>query len=161
MMSEALKRLRERLTPEKIEELRNKRIKSIKSMSSEFQLGEYVGMYIVDQLPTLSTDLERSKNVIQVFEEDSTKLHEIEKKRDNWEEYNAFQKYLNKKYLPKKCECYVSALNILDEAEFKGGLTVSLWDSDICSYDLDPENINIRYDEACYFTIIELVFKED
>jgi hypothetical protein len=161
IMGEHIKRLKERLTPEKIEELRNERIKNIKSMSSEFQLGKFAGEHIVDQLPTLSVYITRSNNVIQVSEEDRVKFHEVYENEHNWQEFQSFQKYLNKKYIPKECQCYVPALNILDEAEFKEGLIVSLWNSDICSYDLSPENINIRYDEGYYFTIIELFFKED
>jgi hypothetical protein len=48
-------------------------------------------------------------------------------------------------------------LNIKNENEFKDGLKFALWDCDMCSYNIEPENIKIYDDEDMYFTIIEFV----
>ena len=44
--------------------------------------------------------------------------------------------------------------------EFKKGLSYSLWDCDICSYNIEPENIKIYDDEEVRFTIVELKLGE-
>ena len=61
-----------------------------------------------------------------------------------------------KKYLPNPLQCYLSSLNITNMEEFKDGLMTSLWDSDVCNYNIDPDNIKIYDDDDMYFTIIEL-----
>jgi hypothetical protein len=44
-----------RLTPEEMEKIKQERISYVKSLTSEFQLGLYVGEHIVNRfLPTLS-----------------------------------------------------------------------------------------------------------
>jgi len=63
---------------------------------------------------------------------------------------------LERKYLPNPLECYMSLLNVQHMDEFKKGLRFALWDCDMCSYNIEPENIKIYDDEQGMFTIIEL-----
>ena len=72
MRSKVAERMLKKLTPEKREKMRIERIERNKSQSLESQLGYFVGEYIVHRnLPTLSTNLMRSRKVIQVSEEDA------------------------------------------------------------------------------------------
>jgi hypothetical protein len=64
---------------------------------------------------------------------------------------------LEKKYLPNPLICHLDLLNIKNENEFKDGLKFALWDCDMCSYNIEPENIKIYDEEDMYFTIIEFV----
>ncbi len=147
--------------------------KYLDEISMDYQLGYYVGEHIVNRyLPTLSTDMIQSRNVIKVSEED-----EIENKRlDNewfkttrynddwdgegdedkqkWELYKQHNKMLEQKYLPKKLDCHLRLLKINDEKEFKEGLRSSLWDCDMCSYNIEIENIKIEYEMEFGYTII-------
>jgi hypothetical protein len=79
--------------------------------------------------------------------------------KEKWELFHQHNKMLERKYLPNPLECFIDLLNILNIDEFKKGLRVALWDCDMCSYNIEPENIKIYEDENAMFTIIE--FKLD
>ena len=60
------------ITPEEVEKMKQKRIEQKNKLTLEYQLGYYVGLEIVHRyLPTLSTDMLQTRNVIEVSEEDS------------------------------------------------------------------------------------------
>jgi hypothetical protein len=64
MKSKTFDDLLKSITPEMEEKWKQDRIKEVKSLTTEQQLGFYVGIYIVDRyLPTLSTDGLHSRNV--------------------------------------------------------------------------------------------------
>jgi hypothetical protein len=172
MKNKTIEKIFNRLTPEKREELKQKRLDHKQSLSAEFQFGYYVGEYIVNNyLPTLSTDHITSKNVIQISKEDTEEYNKLFEAWRNATEYgkdpntiNAEEKWnkhitnihkLKNKYLPNPLKCFIPILNIQNETEFKQGLINSLWNCDICSYNIDPENIKIYDDENFHFTIIE------
>jgi hypothetical protein len=129
-------------------------------LTANYQLGWYVGLYIISNyLPTLSTDYILSRNVVQVSYDDTTEFTKLqEEAREDNEAFlrlRDLDKQLHKKYLPETLVCNLDLLNIENEEEFKKGLYDVLMDSDICSYNIQPENIKI-YDDANYFyTIIE------
>ncbi len=171
-----LKKILDRIdTPEFKQKMKEKRDAYKKSLTLEFQLGRLIGEKIVDRyLPILSTDLGRSKNLIQVDEADTlehTRLHDewfsTTKYGNNWnslaengdfEKWNVFRDYahiLTKKYLPSPLVCHVDLINVDNLDELKRGIISSLCDSDICSYDVTNEKIKI-YDDESYFTVIEL-----
>lgn len=170
MKSDVVKKLMDELTPEKMVEMKQKRIERKKTILCEWQFGYFVGEKIVHCfLPTLSIDAMPSTNVISVSEEDTKEYEKLKAKwfnlknnkqlKDSEEEWNSllrFNKILRDKYLPNPLLCYLEPLNIIDEKEFKKGLITSLWNSDICHYDITPENIKIYDDEDIFFTIIEL-----
>ena len=157
-------------TPEEREEWRKKRLERIKSLTAEYQLGLFVGEYIVDRfLPTVSTDMIKSKHVIQVSEEDTARhtaihkaLHDrfgynsIDDESQEWKDWLAINRELEAKYLPHKLECYVRILNIIDEKEFKTGIMHSLWDCDMCCYKCGIDEIEISQDDNLFFTNINL-----
>lgn len=165
--SKVLDRLLKKLTPEKLEKMKQVRLEEKNKLTTEWQLGYYVGEDIVNKyLPTLSVEF-GTRTCMEVSVEDSIEYTRIEQewynknkhgKNDSDEEWNSYQQYRNvlkKKYLPKTLLCHMKLLNIIDLTEFKKGLIWSLWDSDHCNYNLDAEKIKIYDDENLYFTIIE------
>lgn len=145
-------------------------------LSSDFQLGYNTGDYIIkNYLPTLSTDMIKSNRIINVSEEDilenkrlDNEWYKTTKHGGNWDGINEngdiekwnllyqHNKMLEKKYLPNPLICDVGILNIQNINEFKRGLNISLWDCDICSYSIKPENIKIYNNKNSNSTIIEL-----
>lgn len=171
--SNVLDRLLKKLTTEKLEKMKQKRIEEKNKLTSEFQFGFYVGEDIVNRfLPSISVE-PGTRVQIEVSEEDSSEYTRIEKEwydkykegysktagvdeeNEEWNNYQKYREFLKKKYLPNPLVCHMSPLNILDLEEFKKGLIWSLWDSDHCNYCLEPDKIKIYDDEELYFTIIE------
>jgi hypothetical protein len=165
--------LLESITPEMEKNWKQQRIERKNNLTSEYQLGYYVGEYIVIRfLPTLSTDMIQSRRVITVSDEDSEENKRLDSEwfnsnraneegsKDKWDLFYQHNKMLEKKYLPNPLICHLGTLNILNMDEFKKGLSYSLWDCDICSYNIEPENIKIYDDEDVRFTIVELKLGE-
>ena len=128
--------LLESITPEMEKNWKQRRIETKNSLTSEYQLGYYVGEYIVSRfLPTLSTDIIQSRRVINVSEEDTeenkrldsewvnTKRPNEEGSKDKWDLFYRHNKMLEKKYLPNPLICHLGTLNILNMDEFKKGLS--------------------------------------
>lgn len=170
-----IRKLMEELTPEKLEEMKQERIEHKNSLTLDYQLGVYVGFEIINRfLPTLSTDMIQSRVVIDVSNEDTDENDRLDTEwyettryggkwdgvtengdKTKWDLYHNHNKMLEKKYLPHKMICHLGVLNIQNMDEFKSGLRTSLWDCDMCSYNIEPENIKIYDDEDVRFTIIE------
>jgi len=165
------------ITPEMREKRKQEKIERKKNISTGFQLGYYVGLEIVNHfLPTLSTDMLQSRRVIEVSEEDALENERLNTEwyvttrhggewngvdengdKEKWELYLQHNKMLDRKYLPNPLKCHMGLLNIKNMDEFKKGLRFALWDCDMCSYNIEPENIKIYDDEDMDFTIIEFV----
>lgn len=143
----------------------------MKKVSIESQLGYYVGEYIYHRfLPTISTDSLLSRIVIPVSEEETIenkrletewfksghKNRELNGDPELWKAYHAHNIMLQNKYLPHVLICNIPQIEVDNLEDFKRGLIASLWDTDLCSYSLKPENIKIENDEK-YFTTIELL----
>lgn len=175
MVMSKLTKIMKELTPEKMEEIRLEQIKENKGLSVEYQLGDYIGEYIIfHYLPTLNIDIIKSRNVIKVSKNEKLKISELEKKwtetfnlnpKDNnflkgdselWIEYSKFYNFLAEKYLPKVLKCRIHPLNVENMAELKRGIIDKLWGCDICLYNLEPENIKIYDDEYGFYSIVEL-----
>ena len=158
-------------------EYKQKRIdenyKHLEELTIDYELGYFVGEHIVNRyLPTLSTDILQSNTVIKVSEEDSVENNRLDKEwysttryqknydgendgnKEKWELYKQHNKMLEQKYLPKKLDCHLRLLKINNEKEFKEGLRSSLWDCDMCSYNIEIENIKIENEMEMGFTII-------
>ena len=173
--SKILSDLLKSITPEMEEKWKQERMNYKKSLSIEYQLGYYVGLEIVHRyLPTLSTDMIQSNYVIEVSQMDSEENKRLEVewftttkhggewdgKSDNgnkerWDDLFDHNKMLEVKYLPHTLTCHMDVLNINDMKQFKEGIRTSLWDCDMCSYNIDIENIKIYDDEDIRLTIIE------
>jgi len=142
-------------------------------ISIDYQLGYYVGEHIVNRyLPTLSTDMIQSRNIIKVSEEDEIENKRLDEEwfkttrhnddwdgendgdKNKWDLYHQHNKMLEKKYLPKELDCHLRLIKFNDEKEFKEGLRSSLWDCDMCSYNIEIENIKIEYEMEFGYTII-------
>ena len=147
--------------------------KYLDEISMDYQLGYYVGEHIVNRyLPTLSTDMIQSRNVIKVGEEDEIENKRLDEEwfkttrynddwdgegdedKQKWELYKQHNKMLEQKYLPKELVCHLRLLKINDEKDFKEGLHSSLWDCDMCSYNIEIENIKIENEMEFGYTII-------
>ncbi len=158
-------------------EYKQKRIEEnklyLEKLTVDRKLGYYVGENIVHRyLPTLSTDMLHSRNVIEVSEEDKIENERLNTEwfsttrympnwdgksdgdNNKWELYFQHNKILEKKYLPNPLKCYLGLIKFNDEDEFKEGLRTSLWDCDMCSYNIEKENIKIDHDMETGFTII-------
>jgi rubrerythrin len=161
-----------KMTPEESERMRIKRFAEIKELSSEYQLGKYIGLHIVSAfLPTLSTDMIKSRKVIKVSDEETRQLEELnnryfnesngsDDKSNRWEELSIFHKKLARRYLPHVLECVISPLNVQNEKELKQGIMRSLWDCDMCGYKCEKleDIIIVPFEENEYplFTTIKL-----
>ena len=171
--SKVIERLRKKLTPERLSEMKEKRLEEKNKLSSEFQFGYFVGEHIYHTiLPTLSVEA-GTRNVIAVSLDDETEYKRLDNDwyvkcqhgknevDEEWRKYQQCRKKLLKKYLPNPLQCYLQIINIWDMKEFKAGLINSLWNCDVCSYSLKSEDIKIYDDKDSYFTIIELKLDED
>ena len=168
-------RLLKSITPEMENKRKQERIERKNSLTAEYQLGYYVGLDIVHKyLPTLSTDMLQSRHVIEVLEEDKLENERLDTEwyvttkhggewngkeengdKEKWDLYYQHNKMLERKYLPNPLYCHMGVLNIRDMDEFKKGLRLALWDCDMCSYNIEPENIKIYDEEHMMSTIIE------
>lgn len=165
-----------KITPEELDQSLMDRINRIKSLTLEYQLGTFVGENIINRyLPTLSTHPIHSNNCIQVSDEDFDEHERLEKKwmdrvcwgnfpdmnEENkehalWDELSKYNKYLDKKYLPEVLLCTFDPIYVENIDGFKQGIADALWNSDICVYSTNLEDIKIYYDEDFYLTYIEL-----
>ena len=174
----AFDRIGKRLTPERREEMRQERLKRKASLTLAFQLGIYVGEYIIHRfLPTLSVDLLHTNKNISVtaaeadeckrltddwlgkcwaFKGTEEEKHKATEKE--WKALRAYHEMLEEKYLPKTVECHMHTLNITEEHmdDFKSGIGIALWDCDCSHYLTEPENIDVKDEEDGYFTVITL-----
>lgn len=162
-----LDRLLKELTPEKLEKMKQERLEEKMKLTADWQLGYYVGESIYHKsLPTLSVE-PGTRIIIPVSLEDEQEYKRIEEEwwdnytDEEWNSYQEFRKKINKKYLPNPLKCYENILNITNMEEFKDGLITSLWNSDVCNYELTPDKIKIYDDGEIYFTIIELELHEE
>lgn len=113
-----------------------------------FQLGLMVGEYIVlTSLPTLSTDMLKTNNVIQVDEElteewerkgekyDRVRLSKGEKSTELfYQNLKWYKDNIEAKYLDNKIEVLVPNITPTDNKEFFEGLDSALWDCDCSHY---------------------------
>jgi hypothetical protein len=170
--------MREINTPEYKEKVIKDRKEKKEKLTSEYQFGFYVGEQIATHsLPTITTDMIKSRTQIKVSDEDtleSERLHDewwdIGKYGKNpdpsmvdekWKTYRQHYVTLEKKYLPNPFKSHMGLMNIRDEKEFKKGLIHSLWNCDMCTYSLKPEDIKIYDDEDLWFTVIEFVLRDE
>lgn len=115
------------------------------------QLGYFVGQYIVDRyLPTLSVDIIKTFNNISVTWAEGEEyrrlgnVYDSTKTKESWKEYREYSKKLELKYFPETLFCYLYfklEIKASDVEEFKKGVICSLWNSDVCSYSIKPEDI--------------------
>lgn len=169
--SKVLDKIMKELTPKKLEAMKQRRLANIKSMTMEFQLGNYVGKEIVRRyLPTLDVDMIQTNTLIKV---DPSEKDECERLNDSWfeksqslgqegsssewQELRAYHKMLEDKYLPTEITCYIDPINVVDETELKKGIISALWHSDLCHYKCsDPSDVEVKLDDDVYFTIVTL-----
>jgi hypothetical protein len=149
------------------EDLETRPAKVYPEKSLEFQLGLYIGEDITrNYMPCLSVD-GGTNNPIEVSEEDTAEYERIHNALDTipdgdnrgesqqWKDYIAYRQMLYKKYLPDYLECWVNHISSINNMEdFKHGIQVSLWDSDVCSYDTDV--IEIRQDETMRRSVVTI-----
>lgn len=112
-----------------------------------FQLGLLAGEIIYQKyLPTLSTDMMKTKVIIEVTDKDDlAKQAEFEKRYDEalgnedkfsqvHKEWLEFYKPMERKYLPKTIECKIEKIHPTDLDKFKEGLNTYLWNTDLSHY---------------------------
>lgn len=136
--------------------------------SIEFHLGYYIGEYILHtKLPTLSIDMLKTRNVINVSVEEENHYRVLEEnwyenrnnleKNNEWETLNEFRYKMSEKYLPKVIETQISYIFSDKMDEIKNGIMCSLYESDLCSYKISTlDDIKITPHEKYGFSIVEL-----
>lgn len=131
----------------------------------ERQLGEYIGEYIYFKyLPTLSTCMLHTRNVITVSEEDTNTYNVLNDKwyksrsNEDWNNLQEHYKFLKEKYLPKELVCSIPKIDVDNMDELLDGMVMSLWDCDTCHYSLNKSDIII---ENTYDWFTEIKFKLD
>lgn len=159
-----------KLTDVEKESLKQRRLEHTASLTMAYQLGVYVGEYIVDKfLPTLSIDsIHTNTNISVTCVEGDTcrrltdvwfeKSHGKESSIEAWQDLMTHRRKMEDKYLPKTVECHIAPLNIkeVDITEFKNGLIATLWNCDCSHYSTNPEDILIDMETESYFTVITL-----
>lgn len=171
--SEIISKILSEVTPEKTEERRLKRIEATKQLTLDYQLGWYVGETLIDRkLPTLSVDSLQTLKCIKVSDEEEAEYkrlsdiwfnnyNEGEGNNDpNWIALKSYHGMLKDKYIPPTLEYHVRPLNITNIEEFKTGFRQSLWDSDVCYYNIKTnDDIEIVDTSDAYFTTIKLKYE--
>lgn len=124
-----------------------------KEMDLNYQLGLYVGEYIIAvHLPTLSTDMIKTRTIINVSAEETEKWEELEKSLEVYyfsnkkmeeerEEYlrkfytnRKWYHKLEEKYLPETIKLSIPKVSPTDMGEFTKGIVNALWDCDKSHY---------------------------
>lgn len=124
-------------------------------MTLNYQLGLYIGEYIITHhLPTLSTDMLKSRTIIQVSEEETAEWEKLNSKygplyisdkdpdKEAKEEsrtrifYDNRKWYhkLEEKYLPETIKVTVPRFIPTKIEEIKKGIELALWDCDMSHY---------------------------
>ena len=143
----------------------------------QYYVGKLVGEIIVsDHLPTLSTDMIKSMRVIEVSEED-TKEHDrlsdlwrdsekdSDDRNEHWDVHLKNMYMLSEKYLPHVLKMRIPKFGIhliTDMEEFKTGISDVLWNSDLCSYHIEHDKIEIKETEGfawCDYVTLHLDIK--
>ncbi len=128
----------------------------MKKVSLNYQLGTYVGEYIIAcHLPTLSTDMLLTRTIIEVSPEETAEWIELEKPqqiyisskdpdREAKEEARTRRFYENRKwyhvleekYLPETLKIMVPKVMPTNMEQFAKGIKDALWDCDRSHYDI-------------------------
>jgi hypothetical protein len=146
----------------------------------EYSLGEYIGEYICNShLPSLGIDGMTRKTISITWGESKEyeRLHSNWHRKYNskikgagqkeWNEYLKFRYKLKEKYLPHILECNIPVIpnHILSSEENKSkiidGLIRTLWDSDVCEYSLEKEDIAIYTRTYYKFPLTTVTLKLD
>ena len=125
-------------------------------LSLDHYLGQYIGEFIVSHfLPCLSCDND-TFHPIEISGEDQYGYDVVHNKilykyaQDEWDEYISYRKMLKKKYLPEILKCYVPNFVSENMEDVKRGIRESLWDSDVCNYQITKnEDIEIGEEGDC------------
>lgn len=132
--------------------------------SLQYNLGFLIGEYIISQyLPVLNICHFGTNHVIDVTEEEQIEhnrlsdvwytQYEIEKHNKSkgklaqkeWIDLRTYDVFLTNKYLPKTLKCFIPIVIDLDQdlSEIKDGIRTSLWNSDVCEYNLAIDKIQV------------------
>ena len=126
----------------------------MKKISLNYQLGMYVGEYIVAlHLPTLSTDMLLTRNIIEVSPEETAEWEAMDKllepymwgeKKNDEEGYHKLfyenRKWYHKleeKYLPETIKVMVPRVVPTNMVQFAQGIKDTLWDCDRSHYRIE------------------------
>ena len=124
--------------------------------SAHFNLGVLIGEYIISHnLPTLDLDIFKTKNVISTSEDEKIEYNRLnilcfndknETPENKFDELKNYYKSLIRKYFPNELICDIPiSLDLNDNInEVKNGIRDSLWNSDVCEYNIEIENIDLK-----------------
>ena len=152
--------------------------KKYPDLSLEYQLGHYIGDYIVEKfLPTLSVE-GSTHTIIEVSKEETSeyeRLNELwwnaktqtnqtwnneDSASKEWNHYRAYIDMLRGKYLPKTLECHIPRLSSVSEEkmdELKRGIMNAIWNSDVSNYSCSNlSDIELVLEDDCFFSVVNL-----
>ena len=148
-----------------------------KVVNVDYELGKMVGEYIIYVfLPTLSTDMLKSRNIIPVsldlerewknkqetyrkLNYDITKdkkLREAEATTLFYENLAWYKENIEKVFLPPVLECRIPKFKYNDEDNLIKGIRKAIWDSDMSHY--DTIDIEIISDDGWWCTDVKLKY---
>lgn len=144
-----------------------------KTIPLNYQLGMMVGEYIVAlHLPTLSTDMLKSRKIIQVSEEETAEWETLHKKEEPFyfinrsdeqeEEYlklfyenRKWYHKLEEKYLPETIKVPVPRVEPTNINRFGEGIESALWNCDMSHYRIQEGFFEQTYEMAwCSYIIL-------
>lgn len=127
-------------------------------MNYDDSLGYYIGEYIYwNYLPTLNISMLKTRTVIEVSTEDKQQFDKLEaalcatykfnggdgNSTQAFETSRNFYHSIRGKYLPKVLKCIMYPFVVLDIDKFKKALSDYLWDTDLCEYSVDLNDIKL------------------
>jgi hypothetical protein len=132
-------------------------------------LGEYLGEYIIKNLPSLSHDA-CTRNVIQVSigeADEYRRLHDVLMSKimdgvngDNhsysekeWNDYLRYRYVLKEKYLPHNLRINIPYIDFSNEKvnkQIKDSLICTLWNWDFCDWSLKEEDVVFENETITY-----------
>lgn len=148
--------------------------KNTKKIDLDYELGNMVGEFIIYKfLPTLSTDMLKSMNVIAVpleLEREWAKKQkeyralgyneskDSESSKLFYRNLAWYKENIESIYLPQVLECRIPKFQYKNEAKFIEGLKSALWDCDMSHYDV--KDIEIITGEGWWCTDVKLKYSK-
>lgn len=153
--------------------------------STAYQLGVLIGEYIIDHyLPTLSCDDFKTRHVIDVSEEEASKVKmltdvwfkktndranselthrmRLNLAKEEWDSLRSYHDGLIKKYIPEVLECGIPLIYSpdMDVDGMKEGIIDSLWNSDCCYYAIETnDDVELDYSDNEIFNKTTITLK--
>ena len=142
-------------TPEYKEKNRIENQKKFERLSLDYQLGYYIGLYILmNRMPSLPINIFAYKNShVKISIDEKLEYEKLEQEYEKSEEdekkleaLNNYELILEKKYLPNPYVCKLDLIKFENEIEFRRGLSVGLYNQEVQYYNIEEIEITNNFD---------------